>query len=139
MLDGLDHEIRLLNVQSGKLTKKFVLTDSWEGGGGLFVVVFWFFFVFCFCFFFVFFVFLLLNIYSIHVLPPVRKMCPISNLPHIGENITIYSNKSLKVLVHVFGKNTHFLILFNQMFGKNFGTINHCKKKCWTGVMFLSF
>ena len=137
MLDGLDHEFRLLNVQIGKLTKKFVLTDSWEGGG----VCCCFWGVFCFCFFFLVFFFLLLNIYSIHVLPPVRKMCPISNLPHIGENITIYSNKSLKVLVHVhvFGKNTHFLILFNQMFGKNFGTINHCKKKCWTGVMFLSF
>ena len=42
------------------------------------------------------FVFLPLHIYRRHLSPPVRKMCPILNLPLIGETIIIFSNKTFK-------------------------------------------
>ena len=45
------------------------------------------------------------HIYRRHLSPPVRKMCPIPNLPLIGENIMIF--------------------LLNLIFGKN---LNHGKK-----------
>ena len=40
------------------------------------------------------FVFLPSHIYRRLISPPVRKMCPIPNLPLIGENIIIFSNKT---------------------------------------------
>ena len=45
------------------------------------------------------FVFLPLHIYRRYLSPPVRKMCPISNLPLIGKNIIIFSNKTFESLI----------------------------------------
>ena len=36
------------------------------------------------------FVFLLLHIYRRHLSPPVRKMCPVLDVPLMGENIIIF-------------------------------------------------
>ena len=46
------------------------------------------------------FVFLLLHIYRRHLTPPVRKMCPILDVPLMGENIIIFvQKKSFQVLI----------------------------------------
>ena len=42
--------------------------------------------------------FLPLHIYRRHLSPSVQKMCPIPNLPLIGETITIFSNRTLLML-----------------------------------------
>ena len=40
-----------------------------------------------------------LHIYKRHLLRPVQKICPIPNLPLIGQNISIFSNKTFLVLI----------------------------------------
>ena len=45
------------------------------------------------------FVFLLLHIYKRHLSPPVRKMCPILDVPLMGENIIFLSNKKFQVFI----------------------------------------
>ena len=51
------------------------------------------------------FVFLLLHFYRRHLSLPFRKLCPIPNVPHMGENI-IFSNKPFQVLILVRKKYT---------------------------------
>ena len=48
------------------------------------------------------FVFLPLHIYRRHLSPPVRKTCPIPNLPLTGENIIIFKKN---VLIWKHGKH----------------------------------
>ena len=51
------------------------------------------------------FVFLLLHIYRRNLSPPVRKMCPILDVPLMDENIIFFlSNKTFQVLIF---KNIH--------------------------------
>ena len=44
------------------------------------------------------FVFLLLHIYRRHI-SPVRKMCPIPDVPLMGRNIIIFSSKRIPVVI----------------------------------------
>ena len=45
------------------------------------------------------FVFLLLHIYRRHLSKPVRKMCPIPDIPLKGKNVIIFSIKKFQVLI----------------------------------------
>ena len=56
-------------------------------------------------------------------------MCTIPNLPLIGENIIIFS-------AHIW-KNTQYLILLIQIFGKDF--VIKTTAKCWSGTTFGHF
>ena len=76
------------------------------------------------------FVFMPSHIYKRHISPPVRKMCPIPNIPLIGENIIIFSNNTLQVLI--FEKYTLLNLIDDENLnhGKNLPDWcdqNHCK------------
>ena len=47
---------------------------------------------------YVVFDFLLLHIYKWHLSLPVWKLCPISDIPLMGKNIIIFSNKTFQVI-----------------------------------------
>ena len=76
------------------------------------------------------------------VSPPIRKMCPILNLPLIGENMIIFANKTFQVVIfekiHITGSD--FVVhIWNH--GKNSQDLrvqNTCTSKMldWCNITF---